>query len=239
MSRVRAGSSTWDLRSEFPDPAVLSARLGSSRAHLSFSLPGSKRALIERRHRFKGVSRASPVLGFCLPVPQGYAPPQQDLGKVGSQAQFRFCRTKACSGHGARPRQPEYRFSVSSGLCFPCPGGDREEGHTCSWVGPPSPWQHVARAESRGLSCRGQSLKLGGGLGTWSWQVRLGTLRVREVGRLEQGKVRHSQKEKKGSVCVPTGRVGSPTPIPVPHQPWPSLGPHVVLLNFRTCSVTR
>lgn len=127
------------------------------------------------------------------------------------QAQFRLCRTWACSGHGARPCQPGYHFSVSSGLCFPCPGGDGEEGHTCSWVGPPSPWQHVARAESRGLSCRGQSLRLGGGLGTWSWQVRLGTLGVREVGRLEQGKVRHSRKEK-GSVCsVPTGRVGSPT----------------------------
>lgn len=47
-----------------------------------------------------------------------------------------------------------------------------------------------------------QSLRLGGGLGTWSWHVRLGTLGtlgVLEVGSPEQGKVRHSQKEK-GSV---------------------------------------
>lgn len=145
-----------------------------------------------------------------------------------AEAQFRLGTAKACSGHGARPRQPGYRFSVFSGLCFPCPGRDGEEGCTCSWVGPPSPWQHVARAEPRGLSCRGQSLRLGGGPGTWSWQVRLGTLGVREAGRLKLGKVRHSPKEKRFVCGVPTGRVGSPTGAtgnPHPSLYFTTLGP--------------
>lgn len=45
-------------------------RLGwKHQAHLSFSLPGSKRALIERKVRFKGVPQASPGLGFNLLIP--------------------------------------------------------------------------------------------------------------------------------------------------------------------------
>lgn len=167
------------------------------------------------------------VSSFCRDTP---LLSQQDLERWEARqrkAQFRLRRAKARSGHGARPRQPEYRFSVFSGLCFPCPGGDGEEGPTCSWVGPLSPWQHVAGAEPGGLSCRGQSLRLGGGLGTWSWQVRQGTLGVPEAGSLEPGKVRHTQE--KGSVCgVPTGRVGSPTgghreslSPSVPHHSWP------------------
>jgi hypothetical protein len=86
----------------------------------------------------------------------------------------------------------------------------------------------VAGAEPGGLSCRGQSLRLGGGLGTWSWQVRRGTLGVPEAGSLEPGKVRHVQKEK-GSVCgVPTGRVGRPPGghrNPFPRLYFATLGP--------------
>lgn len=153
---------------------------------------------------------------------------------MGSQteAQFRLRRAKACSGHRARPRQPKYRFSVFFGLCFPCPGGDGEEGHTCSWVGPPSPWQHVSRAEPRGLSCRGQSLRLGGGLDTWSWQVRRGV-----GGRWEAGAGQGEALTVEG-VCLQcaywqgwltTGSYrelqGIPVPICTSHHPWPWMGP--------------
>lgn len=66
-----------------------------------------------------------------------------------------------------------------------------------------------------------QSLRLGGGLGTWSWHVRLGTLGVLEVGSPEQGKVRHSEGEE--GVCLRCvywqgwltnwGRQGTPIPV--------------------------
>lgn len=93
------------------------------------------------------------------------------------------------------------------------------------------PLATCGQGRAQGPPCRGQSLRLGGGLGTWSWQVRLG----------KQGGWKGEMKNL-FAVCLLAvlslqGVFLPPHPTPglYLHQPWPWLGPHIVLLDLRTC----
>lgn len=77
------------------------------------------------------------------------------------------------------------------------------------------------QGRAQGPRCRGRSLRLGGGLGTWSWQVRLG----KQGGW--KGEVKNLFVVSLLAVVVPTGSLYL-------HQPWSWLGPHIVLLDLRS-----